>query len=69
MKQNIIIGILLVALSITAFAYEGITYKTREKAVDIGSLQVTTEKTKRIPLPPIVGVIALIGGIALLVKK
>lgn len=69
MKQNTLFAFLLIALGIAAFAYQGITYKTREKAVDLGSLQVTTEKTKHIPIPPIVGVIALIGGVALLAKK
>ena len=68
MKQNTIFAVLLIALGIVSFAYQGITYKTREKAVDLGSLQVTTEKTKNIPLPPIVGAIALVGGIALLIR-
>ena len=68
MKQNTIFAILLIGLGLAAFAYQGITFKTREKAIDLGSLQVTTEKTKTIPLPPIVGAIALVGGIALLVR-
>ncbi len=69
MRQNTILAILLIALGIAAFTYQGITYKTREKAVDLGALQVTTEKTKNIPIPPIVGVIALIGGIVLLIRN
>ena len=69
MKQNTIFAILLIAVGIMAFAYQGITFKTREKAVDLGSLQVTTEKTNNIPLPPIVGAIALVGGIALLIRS
>ena len=68
MKQTTIIAVVLIMLGITAFAYQGITYKTREKAVNLGSLQVTTEKTKNIPIPPIVGLISLIGGIVLLVR-
>ena len=68
MKQNTIFAVLLIALGIVSFAYQGITYKTREKAVDLGSLQVTAEKTKNIPLPPIVGAIALVGGIVLLIR-
>ena len=40
---------------------------TREKIVDIGPIQVTSEKTKTLPLPPIIGVIALVGSIMLLV--
>ena len=67
MKPTIIIAIILIALGIAALAYQGITYTTREKVVDLGPIQVTAEKTKTIPLPPIVGAIAIVGGIVLLV--
>jgi hypothetical protein len=67
MKTNIIIAIILIALGIAAFAYQGITYTTREKVVDIGPIQMTADRTKTIPLPPIMGAIALVGGIVLLV--
>ena len=67
MKPRTLIGIFLIAIGIVAFAYHGITYKTREKIVDIGSVQVTAEKTKTFPLPPIVGAVAVVGGIVLLV--
>jgi hypothetical protein len=67
MRPKIIIAIILIVLGIAAFVYQGITYTTREKVVDIGPLEVTSEKTKTIPLPPILGGIALVGGIVLLV--
>lgn len=67
MKTYTLIGVVLIALAIITFAYQGITYTTREKVVDLGPVQVTAEKTKTIPLPPIVGAIALLGGIVLLV--
>ncbi len=67
MRRNTIFSVLLIALGIAAFAYQGISFKTRETAVDLGSLQVTAEKTRNIPISPIVGVIALAGGVALLV--
>jgi hypothetical protein len=67
MKTYTLIGIILVVIGIVAFAYQGITYTTREKVVDIGPIQMTAEKTKTIPLPPIMGGIALVGGIVLLV--
>ncbi len=67
MRTSTLIGIILIALAVLAFGYQGISYKTTEKVVDIGPLQVTTEKTKTLPLPPIVGAFALAGGIALLV--
>ena len=67
MKTSMLAGIILIAIGIVAFAYQGITYTTREKVVDIGPLQMTAEKTKTLPLPPIVGGVALVGGIVLLV--
>jgi hypothetical protein len=67
MKTNTLLAIILIAVGVIAFAYQGITYTTREKVIDLGPLQVTADKTKTLPLPPIVGAIALVGGIVLLV--
>ncbi|MGH7769839.1 MAG: DUF3185 domain-containing protein [Candidatus Binatia bacterium] len=67
MKPAMLIGIILIALSVLSFAYQGIPYKTREKVVDIGPIEATAEKNKSIPLPPIFGGIALVGGIVLLI--
>ena len=67
MKSNSLLGIILIVIGIIALAYQGFTYTTREKVVDIGPIQVTADKTKTFPLPPIVGGIALVGGILLLV--
>ena len=66
MKPYTLIGIVLIAIGIVAFAYQGITYTTREKVVEIGPVEVTAEKTKTLPLPPILGAVALVGGIVLL---
>ncbi len=65
MKPPTIIGILLIVLAVLAFSYQGITYTRREKVLDIGPIQATTEKKETIPLSPVVGAAALIGGIAL----
>lgn len=67
MKPAVVIGIILIVLAIISFAYQGITYTTREKVLDIGPLEATAEKQKTIPLPPIFGAIALIGGVALVI--
>ena len=69
MRQNTYFAILLIMLGVAAFFYQGITYKTREKAVDLGPLQVTTEKTRNIPISPIVGAIAIIGGVVILIRN
>ncbi len=66
MKINIIIAIVLIAIGIAAFGYQGISYTTRETVVDIGPLTMTANRTRTIPLSPIVGVFALAGGIGLL---
>ena len=60
-------GIILIVIGIVAFAYRGITYTTREKVVDIGPIHMIAEKTKTLPLPPLAGAVALVGGIELLV--
>ncbi len=66
MKTASIAGIVLIVLGIVSFAYQGITYTTHKKVLDIGPLQATTEQRKTIPLPPIFGALALVGGVALL---
>jgi len=67
MGTKTIIAIILIAIGVVVFMYQGITYTTREKVVDLGPIQMTAEKTKTLPLPPILGAIALVGGIVLLV--
>jgi hypothetical protein len=67
MNSTKVFALVLIAVGILALAYQGFTYTTKENVLDVGPLRVTTEKNNTIPLPPIVGAIALIGGIALLV--
>ena len=61
------LGIVLIVIGIISFAYQGINYTTRERVVDIGPIHMNADKTRTLPLGPIVGVVALAGGIALLV--
>ena len=65
MKSSTILGIVLILLGLFALAYQSITYTKREKVVDIGPIHATKNTTKTIPLPPILGGLALIGGIVL----
>ncbi|HYF35214.1 MAG TPA: hypothetical protein VD994_08010 [Prosthecobacter sp.] len=67
MKPRQILAIALIALGIIALAYQGFTYTTREKAVDLGPIQITAEKTHTFPLPPVLGLVAVGSGIALLI--
>jgi len=67
MKPMTLGGILLVVLGALALAYQGISYTRQEKVLDIGPIHATAEKNERIPLPPILGGLMLVGGIVLLV--
>jgi hypothetical protein len=67
MKPVTIIGDILIVLGVVALAYQGITYTTNEKVVDLGPLKVEAKREKTIPLPPVLGGIALVGGIVLVI--
>ena len=67
MKAQTAIGILLVIIGALALAYQGITYTTREKVVDIGPVEVTREDRERVPLPPIIGGAGIALGVLLIV--
>jgi uncharacterized membrane protein HdeD (DUF308 family) len=67
MKPMALAGILLIVIGLAALAYQGFTYTTRETIVDIGPIEATADRERTVPLPPIVGIVAVAGGIALLV--
>jgi hypothetical protein len=66
MNGRVILGVVLVAIGIISLAYQGITYTTQKKVIDLGPIQATKEEHHTLPLPPILGVISLIGGIVVL---
>ncbi len=63
-----ILGLILIALGLVGLAWGGFTYTTKEKVVDLGPIHATRDETHNVPLPPIAGAVALIGGIVLLVS-
>ena len=67
MKPATVLGAVLIVLGLAALAYQGITYTSREKVIDIGPLEATAERQKTIPLPPIMGIVAVAAGVALVV--
>ena len=62
-----LVGIALIVLGIVAFAYQGVTYTSREKIIDIGPIHATADTQKTIPLSPLLGGLALVGGVVLVV--
>jgi hypothetical protein len=67
MSSKSLLGIVLIVLGVLALAYQGFTYTVPKKAVDVGPLHVTKDEHHTVPLPPILGALALVGGVALLV--
>ena len=67
MKTATLVGILLIVLGIFALAFQGVTYTRHRKVLNVGPIHATAETKERIPLPPILGGIALVGGISLVI--
>jgi hypothetical protein len=67
MKSTAMMGVFLVLLGVAALVYQGVTYTTRETVLDLGPIQATKETTKTMPLPPVLGGMALLGGVVLIV--
>ena len=67
MKPVTLVGVALIILGVLALAYQGITYTTREKIIDLGPLKASVDKEKSIPLPPIIGILGLAGGVVLVI--
>jgi hypothetical protein len=66
MKSATLAGIVLIVLGILSFAYQGISVTTQKKVVDVGPIHATKDEKHTLPLPPVIGGILLIGGVALL---
>jgi hypothetical protein len=67
MRGTTILGIVLIVVGVLVFAYGGFSYTKKEKVLDVGPIEATAETHERVPIPPILGGAAIVGGIALLV--
>ena len=65
MKPLTVFGVVLIVIGLAALVYQGISYTKTEKVLDIGPIHATTEQRKTIPLPPVVGIVAVVAGAAL----
>ncbi|MEA3187756.1 MAG: hypothetical protein QOD99_1586 [Chthoniobacter sp.] len=68
MKPAGTIGIILIVLGVIALAYQGFSYRQRETVLDLGPIHATAERERTVPIPPIIGIVAVVGGIVLLVS-
>ncbi|HKT80945.1 MAG TPA: hypothetical protein VJP86_12040 [Vicinamibacterales bacterium] len=60
-----LVGMLLIIFGIVALVIGGIRYTERDKVLDLGPIEATKEEHHTIPLPPVVGIVSVLGGIAL----
>jgi uncharacterized membrane protein HdeD (DUF308 family) len=67
MKPVAVLAIILIIIGVIALAYGGFSFTTREKVAEVGPLKIEKNKTRSVPLSPVLGVLALVGGVALLV--
>ena len=67
LKPLAIDGVLLNLVGVAALVYQSVTYTSRETVIDIGPVHATAERERTLPLPPLVGIAAVAGGVALLV--
>jgi len=67
MKGISVVGVILIVLGVAALAYQGFSYTTEKKAVDLGPIQIDKKEHHTVPLPPVLGGVAIVGGIVLLV--
>ncbi len=67
MKPLSLIGIVLIVLGLAALAYQGFSYTSREKVIDLGPIEATAERQKTVSLPPVFGIVAVVAGVAMVI--
>jgi hypothetical protein len=67
MSGKSVLGIALVVFGLVALGYQGLTYTTQKKIIDVGPIQATKQERHTIPLPPVLGALALVGGLVVIV--
>lgn len=68
MKSAKVLGLVLIVLGILSFAYEGITFTTQKKIVDVGPIHASKDEKHTVPIPPILGGLLLVGGVILVLS-
>ena len=66
MKSSAVAGVILIVIGVISLVFQGITYTRHKKVLQVGSFEATTEQHKTIPLPPIIGGVAIVAGVALM---
>ena len=69
MKPAAIVGVLLIILGIVGLALGGFSFTHKEKVLDLGPIEASADKKESLPVPPLLGALAIVGGVVLLVSS
>lgn len=67
MKPSVMIGVVLIALGAAALIYKNFSYTSEETVLQIGSLKATAETEKNVPIPNVLGIVAIVAGVIVIV--
>ena len=67
MKATTVVGVLLILLGIVGFTMGGFSFTREKKDVDMGPIQIEHKQHKRIPISPALSLVAVVGGLVLVV--
>jgi uncharacterized membrane protein YidH (DUF202 family) len=67
MKPFALVGVVLILLGVAALVYQGVTYTRRDTVIDLGPLHATADRQQTLLLPPVLGIVAVAGGVVLLI--
>ena len=66
MKPAAVVGLVLIVLGVLGLALGGFSFTQKEKVLDVGPIEATAEDKETVPVPPVVSVLAIVGGVVLL---
>jgi drug/metabolite transporter (DMT)-like permease len=69
MKPAVIIGILLIIVGVAGLAFGGFSFTRKEKVLDVGPIEASADKKESLPVPPILGALAIVVGVVLLASS
>jgi uncharacterized membrane protein YidH (DUF202 family) len=69
MRPAVVVGVLLIIIGIVGLAYGGFSFTRKEKVLDVGPIEASADKKESLPVPPILGALAIVGGVVLLASS
>jgi uncharacterized membrane protein HdeD (DUF308 family) len=69
MRPAVVVGILLIIVGIAGLAFGGFSFTRKEKVLDVGPIEASADKKESLPVPPILGALAIVGGVVLLASS